>query len=286
MKIRNLIFFISLVLYSCGQTRESDSHARINLEGQPNFRDMGGYVNFSGTEIKRGMVYRSGSLSRLNERDVSIIDSLGIKTVVNFLTEDERKVYGEDVLPAGVKSVLVPITGDDNEADIVLEARQTGDFSRVPVELNYNIHALLVEAGKDAYRTLFEVLAEPDNYPLVFHCSHGVHRTGTAAALLLWSLDVPWDIIVDDYLLSNTCRQEEIEKRVQDLYQQAANNPEVRDKEQNLKNIKAFYQLDAQYIEGTRDAIEQGYGSLEEYMSHIGIDSVQMMQIKKLLLVN
>ena len=61
----------------------------IRLEGQPNFRDLGGYETADGRRIKVGEVYRSGELSHLNDDDVAKLEQLGIRTVVNFLVPEE-----------------------------------------------------------------------------------------------------------------------------------------------------------------------------------------------------
>ena len=207
------IFIILLLstLIGCQLEKEKDTNGaferHIELEGQSNFRDLGNYITKNGELLKSGMLYRSGTLSACSNSDVQILDSLGIKTVINFLTEEERRVRGEDILPGGTKSVFLPISGENQEAEQILEARRTGDFTAVPIELNYTMHALLVDVGKEAYKGFFEVLADTDNYPIVFHCSHGVHRTGTATALLLMALDVPWDTIAAEYMLSNLYRQ-------------------------------------------------------------------------------
>jgi protein-tyrosine phosphatase len=52
---------------------------------------------------------------------------------------------------------------------------------------------------------------------VVYHCSHGVHRTGTATAILLSALGVPWETVPEDYLLSNKYRVEEVNRRNSDL---------------------------------------------------------------------
>src|SRR3546814_4751357 len=52
-----------------------------------------------------------------------------------------------------------------------------------------------------AYREMFSQLAAGE-LPMVINCTAGKDRTGVAAALMLTALDVPRDIIIEDYALS------------------------------------------------------------------------------------
>ncbi len=293
MKIRLFITGIALALvYSCSpQTKEANNNLeiqtipkKISLQGQANFRDLGGYKTVDGRSIKYGMLYRSGTLSKLTDSDIAKLEDIGIKTVVNFLTEEERQARGEDRLPEGVQSIFLPISGENNEAAAVLEARQTGDFSEVPSDFNYKIHELLTDAGKEAYAGLFQVLSDKNNYPVVFHCSHGVHRTGTAAALVLSALEVSWEDVEKDYMLSNDFRKEEIKKRIAALDKLAAENPTIEDRKTNHENIVAFYQLKPAYIDGTKKAVERQYGDFDSYFKVLGISDVGVQKIQEILL--
>ena len=293
MNFKLFIAGVALALvYSCSpQTKEANNNPeiqtvpkKISLEGQANFRDLGGYKTAQGQSIKYGMLFRSGTLSQLTDSDIAKLEELKIKTVVNFLTEEERAARGEDKLPEGVKSIFLPISGENNEASLVLKARQTGDFSEVPSDFNYKIHDLLTEVGEAAYAGLFDVLSNEENYPVVFHCSHGVHRTGTASALVLSALGINWDTIEKDYLLSNDFRKSEIDMRIQALKKLASENPTIEDEKTNLKNIEAFYRLKPEYIEGTKKAVERDYGGFDGYFDALGISESKFSKMQNILL--
>jgi protein-tyrosine phosphatase len=259
----------------------------VVLDGQPNFRDLGGHKTADGRTVKWGQIYRSGELPRLSDADVARLEELGIRTVVNFLTPVETEARGADRLPEGVREVSQPISGGAGGglARIVHEARQTGDFSKVPVELNAEIHRLLIQDARAQYAALFRKIADASNRPMVFHCSHGVHRTGTAAAILLATLGVPWETVRKDYLLSNEYRKEEIEKRLAQLRQLAAENQGIPPDQVDTTNMKAFYILQGSYIDATYDQIMKEYGSLDEYLlKGLGLSQADIERLRTELL--
>ncbi len=277
-----ILALLAVLLIQCSD--KSQFSRSIELNGQSNFRDIGHYTNRDGQLVKNGMIYRSGALSELDSLDIEKLDQLEIKTVVSFLIPGEIKKYGEDRLPSDVNYFNFPIEGQNNEAEHVLQARIDGDFSRVPSTFNYNIHKLLIEDGKEAYKALFKLMADENNYPIVFHCSHGVHRTGTATALIQMMLDVPWEYISEDYILSNQCRSEENTARIQQLNELAQNNTNISDLDSNAQNISSFYNLEEAYIEGSAIAIKSNYGTVNNYLNQLGINRNDIKTIKSILL--
>lgn len=266
---------------------EAPADRHVLLEGQPNFRDLGGYKTADGRTVKWGQVYRSGELPRLTDADVVRLEDLGIRTVVNFLTPLETEARGADRLPEGVRELSQPISGgaEGGLAKVVSEARQTGDFSKVPVELNAEIHRLMVQEAREQYATLLRQIADPSNRPLVFHCSHGVHRTGTAVAILLATLGVPWETVREDYLLSNEYRKEEIEKRLAELRQLAAENQDIVPDQVDTTNMEAFYILQGSYIDATHDQIIKDHGSLDQYLCKgLGLSKAEIERLRTELL--
>jgi protein-tyrosine phosphatase len=132
--------------------------------------------------------------------------------------------------------------------------------------MNPELHRLLLDEGKEQYAALLRQAADPDNRPLVFHCSHGVHRTGTASAILLSALGVPWETIREDYLLTNEYRAEEVEARLAKIQQMAADTMGVPPEEVDMSNVEAFYILEGSYIDGSLDQAVADYGSMEAYI--------------------
>lgn len=260
---------------------------QARLAGQPNFRDLGGYETVDGRRVKSGEIYRSGELSHITDEDVAALEELEIRKVVNFLLPEEIEKNGADRLPDGVREDLRPIAGDQaaKQTMMVTSAIKSGEFKKVPPEINPAFHRLLVDEGKSEYAALLRDAAKPENRPLVYHCSHGVHRTGTATAILLSALGVPWETIREEYLLTNEYRREEVDATLDKIRQVTAENLGVAPEEVDMSNVEAFYVLDGSYIDGTLEQAVQDYGSMEAYIREgLGLTDAEIENLRTQLL--
>lgn len=283
---------ITAVFVGCSPTAEessaSDTPVRhIQLEGEPNFRDLGGYKTVDGRTVKWRQVFRTGELGKLTDADVEKLEELKLKTMVNFLLPEEIEQHGEDHLPEGTESILDPITGK-RSAELSLVAQKairTADFDSLPAEINLEIHAILMDEAKEQYARLLRTLADPDKRPAAFHCSHGVHRTGTASAILLSALGVPWETIRQDYVLTNEVRPDYNEATFDKLRAMAAKKRNIAPDEVDMTNLKAFYILEGAYIDGALKAAEAEYGSMEAYIRDgLGISDQEIQALRAELL--
>jgi protein-tyrosine phosphatase len=269
------------------ESQQTAPERHVALDGQANFRDLGGYLTGDGRTVKWGEVYRSGELPRLSDRDVTKLDELDIRTVVNFQTEEEIEARGRDRLPAHTVEVPLPMEAG-NMGDltaVVSEARKTGDFSEVPPDLNPEIHRRLMVEANEHYAALLREIADPASRPLVFHCSHGIHRTGTGTAILLSVLGVPWETVRQDYLLSNTYRQEEIDRRLAQLRDLYAETNGIPPEEVDTTNMEAFYVLQGAYIDAALEQAVQDYGSMDAFIRDgLGITDEEVARLQEQLL--
>ncbi len=176
-----------------------------------NFRDLGGHPVAGGGRVRRGLVYRSTDLSRLDDAGVAAVGRLPIRTVYDLRTQVERRAHPDrvppgtrhvvvDVLEDGVAmgpSALMALLQDPAAAEAVL-----GEGGAIRIfEAKYREFVTL-DSARRGYGRLFMDLADPDNHPGLFHCTTGKDRTGWAAAALLLVLGVPEPVVMDDFLQS------------------------------------------------------------------------------------
>lgn len=268
-------------------TKQEAPTRHIKLEGESNFRDLGGYEAADGRTVKWREVFRTGELGSLTDTDVGKLDDLDLKTVVNFLLPEEIEKDGPDRLPDGVELVHDPITGDRSAelSMIAHDAISSGNFDKLPAEINLEIHAILMDEAKEQYARLLRTLSDPDNRPLTFHCSGGIHRTGTATAILLSALGVPWETVRDDYLLTNVFNKDENEEALSKLRAKAAAASNVDPMDVDMTNVEAFYILEAAYIDGALRAAEKHFGSMDAYIREgLGISEEEVSDLRTELL--
>lgn len=126
-----------------------------------------------------------------------------------------------------------------------------------------------------------EHIADPSNRPLVFHCSHGVHRTGTAATILLSLLGVDWSTARADYLVSNDVRSGEVSQRLTQMRSMAAQALGVDPGDVDMTNMEAFMVQDGTYINASRDQIVNDFGSLDSfYREGLGLTDATIQQLR------
>jgi protein-tyrosine phosphatase len=187
--------------------------APIVIAGLPNLRDIGGWPTRDGGRVRRGMVYRSVELGRLDQHGVRSLAALGIRTVYDFRTAAER-IAEPDRTPDGVTDVALDVLADmaDASAAASLFTLLTDPAQAPKVLGGGRAEALFVESYRDivslpsalsAYRQFFLGLVDPAARPALFHCTTGKDRTGWGAAALLMLLGVSDEDVLRDYLLTN-----------------------------------------------------------------------------------
>ena len=173
-----------------------------------NFRDFGGYKTQNGASLKKGLLYRSGDLSKATDADLEYIASLGIKTVCDLRSEGERKKEPDRIPVArpftffnipmrpiveyhgrSLRRLFSLMFGSERRMDYTAESHQA-----------YREYATGYLPQLNA---LFQRISNAENLPLLIHCSAGKDRTGVVASLIQLVLGVPFETVMDDYMKTN-----------------------------------------------------------------------------------
>ncbi len=237
----------------------------VPLAGQPNFRDLGGYAAGDGRRTKWGVVYRSGELSQLSDDDVGRLGELGVRTVVDLRSPQEVSARGEGRLPPGAQVFALPIASSDMFANLIPMFLK-GDFSQVPPDLLDQINRMLVRDFTAQYAGLLGALSDPANRPLVFHCTQGKDRAGFGAAMVLSALGVPWETVIDDYLLSNHFRKEENDKMLAMIRSFASNHGGPEGEQIAFSRVEGLLYVKEQSLQAAHTEILDRHGSVEAFL--------------------
>lgn len=178
----------------------------LPLVGAYNFRDLGGYPTADGRHTRWGRLFRSDTLDELTEDDVRTLRDLGLASVVDLRTASEveragRRVLADEPIHYVHLSVIQEEGGEERAAP------------RLGINRVAERYLWYLDVGAEALVAAFELMADPDRYPMVFHCYAGKDRTGVLAALVLSCLGVDETAIVEDYVLTET-RMELIKGRI------------------------------------------------------------------------
>ncbi len=160
-----------------------------------NFRDLGGYRGHEGRTVRWGRLYRSDSLSKLDDADWARFTELNVRTVIDLRYPWEIERAGRVREDAGLAYHNLSI-----EHRPYRQASQEADLPVGPFLAEK--YTEVAEDGVAELRQALDVIAAGENAPVVFHCASGKDRTGLIAALVLALLDVPEDVIVADYALT------------------------------------------------------------------------------------
>jgi protein-tyrosine phosphatase len=263
---------VYLHLVADGATRGVWAAERVlPLEGGRNFRDLGGYPAADGKSVRWGMLYRSGVMADLTQADYQYLDGLGIKTVCDFRSTEERATEPTQWAARAIDYRFRDY--DDASSGVLRTALTAPDLTAAKVSATM----------ASLYGGMFEQLLA-GKAPLAFNCSAGKDRTGIAAALVLSALGVPRDVILADYALSDDIVNYEAAYTGPDA-QRSADGPYG-----SLARLPAAVRApllasDPAYLTAAFAEMERRHGSVEGYLAAVlQVDAADIATLRSLYL--
>jgi protein-tyrosine phosphatase len=231
----------------------------------PNGRDIGGLRGFDGRLVSRGLVFRSGMIA--SPDSAAVLELLGVGRVFDLRTEPERTAR-PDQLPTSAELVVADVLADDPGSG----AASLGKIARTVLtsetemmtaqELQETFRAgyrsfVSLNSAQRASHDVLAATADPDAAPMVVHCTAGKDRTGWLIALILLSIGVSEDQVMDDYLASA--------EPVWELF--APHRDEFERRGGDIETMRIAIGVFPDYLEGALDEIASRYGSLDSFLN-------------------
>ncbi len=223
------------------------------LEGQRNFRDLGGLPAGNGCVIKSGMIYRSGDLSAITDNDINALENIGLALVIDFRSDRERSKRPNREIRS-VKEIK-NITINDSARDMAMEYIARNDAASLEQVLQ-NDYRRIIRENQNEYRQFLNELAFSPHLPVVFHCVAGKDRTGLAAVFLLTALGVQFDSIFADYIASVNYNAALTTKLIN----------KINEKGHNGEIVRPLLEVKKEYLDAALTEIRESHDDLHTFV--------------------
>lgn len=205
----------------------------INLKTVKNSRQLGGYPVQNNRIVKHNAILRTGELASLTESDKELlVNEYKLAYIIDLRDEVEAQDNPDPVIE-GVLYYHLVVWTRAVRARFIQECTTNQGFDSELYIIKYYTAFAFDPAAIEAYKKMFEVLLENEDGSVLIHCVHGKDRTGAAVTLILSALDVEWEVIENEYLLSN------------EIYAGSV----------NISSLRYF-----------KSVIEKSYGSIKKYL--------------------
>lgn len=215
-----------------------------------NMRDIGGYT-VGNKKVKYGKLIRSNLPVNVSKEDLKFLKKMGIKTVIDLRSKEEVEkacsVFEENPC---FKLLHYELKGGGEIPD---------SSNKVPIS-----YMKMLE-GKESICDIFKEIAKTKD-GIIYFCNAGKDRTGVITALILMTLGVKNEDIIEDYALS--------ENYLEDMLNKIAQDSKPRD-------VKEIITPKAQYMEKFLQYFKAKYGSIKQYLQQIGITEEEIKKIKE-----
>ena len=238
-----------------------------------NIRTFDNIRTLDNRKIKSNRLFRSNCLVDCTSKDIELLKTkYNLKTIIDLRNEVEANQRKDPIID-GVEYILNPILTTrhmsmthEKECDytqskinfvnsVIFEKKEDGIKHMTSTYLRFvNDQECL-----NGYHNFLKKCIDQEKGGILFHCSVGKDRAGTAAFLLLKLLNVDNEDILEDYLFTNTCVEDSVKKD----FNQIKDKINYKDSEKVYKNL---YTCRKEYILALIDQINLKYGDFHNFV--------------------
>ena len=273
-----MVMFVSCKTNIVEEQKIELENQQISLTSVHNARQLGGY-QIGNQRIKDNLPLRTAKISELSKEDSTLLcDQYKVQCIYDFRGKEES-LSAPDVIPGKARYVSLALSFSEGESQF--DTKFENEAQMIGMLLKYADHPSIQamctsmydliffeESSQKVYRQFFADLltVEPENGAVLWHCTQGKDRAGSASAMLLAALGANRELIMADFILSK-CYYDPIASQIK------------TETEAQKNVINTLISANPEIFGATLDKVDAKYGSLRNYLTEcIGV-TPEMMNV-------
>ena len=273
-----MVMFVSCKTNIVEEQKIELENQQIGLTSVHNARQLGGY-QIGNQRIKDNLLLRAAKISELSKEDSTLLcDQYKVQCIYDFRGKEES-LSAPDVIPGKARYVSLALSFSEGESQF--DTKFENEAQMIGMLLKYADHPSIQamctsmydliffeESSQKVYRQFFADLLTvvPENGAVLWHCTQGKDRAGSASAMLLAALGANRELIMADFILSK-CYYDPIASQIK------------TETEAQKNVINTLISANPEIFGATLDKVDAKYGSLRNYLTEcIGV-TPEMMNV-------
>ena len=261
-----MVMFVSCKTNIIDEQKIELKNQLIGITSAHNARQLGGY-QIGDQRIKDNLLLRTAKISELSEEDSTLLcDKYKVQCIYDFRGKKES-LSAPDVIPGKARylSLTLSFSGEESETDTKFENEEQMIGMLLQYADHPSIQAMCTsmydviffeESSQEVYRQFFADLltVKPKDGAVLWHCTQGKDRAGSASAMLLAALGADRELIMADFILSK------------DYYDPMTSKIKTETESQQTV-INTLISANPAIFEATLNKVDEKYGSLRNYLT-------------------
>ena len=273
-----MVMFVSCKTNIVEEQKIELENQQIGLTSVHNARQLGGY-QIGNQRIKDNLLLRTAKISELSKEDSTLLcDQYKVQCIYDFRGKEES-LSAPDVIPGAARYLSLALSFSEGESRF--DTKFENEAQMIGMLLKYADHPSIQamctsmydliffeESSQKVYRQFFADLLTvvPENGAVLWHCTQGKDRAGSASAMLLAALGANRELIMADFILSK-CYYDPIASQIK------------TETEAQKNVINTLISANPEIFGATLDKVDAKYGSLRNYLTEcIGV-TPEMMNV-------
>ena len=227
--------------------------------------------------LRKGIIFRSANPDTISRKDVNLLKSMGIKTIIDLRASFEIKKRNRHI--DGIEIVSIPMDFERKTRESLYPLLSEKNPEEKILQVSNSLYLEILDASGPVIKQIADMLVYDRKGPILIHCQAGKDRTGIIIALIQMAMGADRRFIIESYMKSN--------EEILPYYRKVL----------LLRKILrfGFFPSDAilyaievkeKNIDSVLERVDYHYGGINHFLTRAGISDEQINLLRLLLTAN